>query len=128
MDLFYDVVYAESHLLCDNELGVDTEILEPFPDILLPATVLTYTDMEKLKLVNLEEELKKRACSIKRVKEEPNLRLREVVDTSSIPFATNITDGGKGLRHIGGTQLRKPTVQPAPFVEGEYDAIIKITI
>ena len=32
----------------------------------------------------------------------------------------------EGLRNIGGTQLRDPTVRPAEFVEGEYGAIKKV--
>ena len=133
---------------------VGTKILEPAPDITSPDMVLTHADIEKLKVVELKEELKKSTCNIKGVKLELNLRLKQAVD-NNMPLSSDIADevmddleGGEfalgekwklegadaddicikeGLRNIVGTQLREPTVQTAEFVEGEYGAIKKIT-
>ena len=55
---------------------VGTKILEPAPDITSPDMVLTHADIEKLKVVELKEELKKSTCNIKGVKSELNLRLK----------------------------------------------------
>ena len=44
-----------------------------------------------MKLVELKEELKKRACSIKGLKVKLNLRPKEAVE-NNIPLAANITD------------------------------------
>ena len=91
MGPFYDAVYDEASLLCDNKTEVDTEILEPAPQIPSLAVVLTHADINKLKLVELKEELKKRACSIKGLKVKLNLRPKEAVE-NNIPLAANITD------------------------------------
>ena len=79
MGLFYDAVYDEATLLCDNKSDIVTELLEPAPDIPSLDTVLTHADIDKLKVVKLKEELKKRTCSIKVVRAELKLRLKEVV-------------------------------------------------
>ena len=91
MGPFYDAVYDEEPLLCDNEAEVGTELLEPAPQIPSPATVLIHADIEKLKVVQLKEELKKRVCSIKVVKAELKLRLKEAVD-NNMPLDANIAD------------------------------------
>ena len=68
MGPFYDAFYDEASLLCDNEVELGTEILEPAPEIPSPATVLTHADIDKLKVVDIKEELKKCAVGIKGVK------------------------------------------------------------
>ena len=61
MGLFYDEFYDEEPLLCYNEVEVGNKLLEPAPEIPSPAKVLTHADIDKLKVVELKEELKKRA-------------------------------------------------------------------
>ena len=91
MSPFYDAVYYEAPLLCDNEAEVGTNLLEPAPEIPSPATVLTHYDIKKLKVLGLKEELKKRACSIKGVKEELKMHLKEAVG-NNMPLVANIDD------------------------------------
>ena len=91
MSPFYDAFYYESPLLCDNEAEVGTNLLEPAPQIPSPATVLTHADIKKLKVVGLKEELKKCAYSIKVVKAELKLHLKEAVG-NNMPLAANIDD------------------------------------
>ena len=74
-----------------NNQKEGTNLLELAPKITSLAMVLTHTDIEKLKLVELKEELKKRAFSIKVVKAELNLRIKESVD-NNMPLAANIDD------------------------------------
>ena len=74
-----------------NNQKEGTNLLELAPKITSLAMVLTHTDIEKLKLVELKEDLKERACSIKWVKAELKLRLKEAVD-NNIPLNANIAD------------------------------------
>ena len=54
MGPFYDVVYDEAPLLCDNEAEVGTELLESALEIPSLATILTHADIDKLKVVELK--------------------------------------------------------------------------
>ena len=74
-----------------NNQKEGTNLLELAPKITSLAMVLTHTDIEKLKLVELKEELKKCTCSIKRVKAELHLRLKQTVE-NNMPLASNIDD------------------------------------
>ena len=91
MGPFYASVYDEAPLLCENEAEVGTELLEPASDIPYPDTFLTHSDIEKLKVFDLKDELKKITCSIKGVKTELNLLLKEEVD-NNMTLADNIDD------------------------------------
>ena len=118
------------------------------PDITEPVT-LKICDVEKLKVVELKDALKKRGCSAKGNKPEITARLKDAIE-KNLEVVCDLGEGGvenfagegfsvgakweleaandddvcieAGIREIVGKVFREPTVGPAEYVEDENGA------
>ena len=124
----------------EEEIGVG--LTSKLPAIPEPVT-LKIIDIDKLKVVDLKDALKKRGCSAKGNKPELTARLKDAID-NNLEVVCGIGEGEvenfagegfsvgekweleaandddvcieEGIREIGGKVFREPTVQPAEYV------------
>ena len=91
MGLFFNIVYDKAKFFYDDEAEVVTKLMKPVPETPPPDTVIMHADIDTLKVFEVKEELKKRACSIKGAKSKLSLRRKDAID-KNMTLAVNIAD------------------------------------